>query len=78
MVMENNGYVLPKVQRKQVHDQRYEAIRPNQLWHMDFLQRHISKQKNSVLFIIDDFYLYIRWVALLGEQCSEAVLECFE
>ena len=41
MVMENNGYVLPKVQRKQVHDQRYEAIRPNQLWHMDFLQRHI-------------------------------------
>jgi transposase-like protein len=28
MVMENNGYVLPKVKRKQSHDQRYEAIRP--------------------------------------------------
>ena len=54
MVMENNGYVLPKVHRKQAHDQRYKAIRPNQLWHMDFLQRHIHKQKISVLFIVDD------------------------
>ena len=36
MVMEEHGYVLPKVKRKEAHDQRYEAIRPNQLWHMDF------------------------------------------
>ena len=78
MVMENNGYVLPKVHRKQAHDQRYEAIRPNQLWHMDFLQRHIHKQKISVLFIVDDFSRYITGFALCDEERSEAVLECFE
>ncbi|MBW6496155.1 MAG: DDE-type integrase/transposase/recombinase [Burkholderiaceae bacterium] len=78
MVMEEHGYVLPKVKRKEAHDQRYEAIRPNQLWHMDFLQRHIHKQKISVLFIVDDFSRYIPGFAMWDEDRSEAVLECFE
>lgn len=78
MVMEEHGYVLPKVKRKEAHDQRYEAIRPNQLWHMDFLTRHVHKQKISVLFIVDDFSRYIPGFALWDEDRSEAVLECFE
>jgi transposase-like protein len=32
-IMEEHGYQTPKVRRQTVHDQRYEALRPNQLWH---------------------------------------------
>jgi len=78
MVMEEHGYVLPKVKRTQAHDQRYEAIRPNQLWHLDFLQRHINKQKVSLLLMVDDFSRYIPGFALCDEDRSEAVFECFE
>lgn len=48
-VLEENGYVPPKVRREPVHDQRYEAVRPNHLWHLDFLHRHVHKQKVHVL-----------------------------
>lgn len=78
MVMEEHGYVTPKVRRVESHDQRYEAVRPNQLWHMDFLQRHINKQKISVLFLVDDFSRYIPGFAVWDEDRSEAVFECFE
>jgi len=78
MVMEEHGYVTPKVRRVESHDKRYEAVRPNQLWHTDFLQRHINKQKISVLFFIDDFSRYITGFALWDEDRSDAVFECFE
>ena len=78
MVMEEHGYVTPKVRRTEAHDRRYEAVRPNQLWHMDFLQRHINKQKISVLFLVDDFSRYIPGFAVWDEDRSEAVFECFE
>jgi transposase InsO family protein len=78
MVMEQHGYVTPKVKRTEAHDQCYEAIRPNQLWHFDFMQRHIHKQKVSVLFLVDDFSRYIPGYALWDEDRAEAVLETFE
>ena len=78
MVMEEHGYVTPKVRRTESHDRRYEAVRPNQLWHMDFLQRHINKQKISVLFLVDDFSRYIPGFAMWDEDRAEAVFECFE
>ncbi len=78
MVMEEHGYVTPKVRRTEAHDRRYEAVRPNQLWHMDFLQRHINKQKISVLFLVDDFSRYIPGFAMWDEDRAEAVFECFE
>src|SRR5690606_28904146 len=37
-VMEDAGYRLPKVERKP-HDKRFEAVRPNHLWHLDFARR---------------------------------------
>jgi transposase len=37
-VMEGAGYRPPKVKREP-HDQRYEAVRPNQMWHLDFVHR---------------------------------------
>jgi len=45
---------------------------------MDFLQRHINKQKISVLFLVDDFSRYIPGFAVWDEDRSEAVFECFE
>jgi transposase InsO family protein len=78
MVMEEHGYVTPKVKRVQAHDRRYEALRPNQMWHMDFLQRHIHKQKVSLLFLVDDFSRFIVGFGLWDEERVAAVLECFE
>jgi len=78
MVMQQHGYVTPKVKKVESHDQRYEAVRPNQLWHLDYMQRHIHKQKISVLFLVDDFSRYIPGFALCDEDRSEAVIECFE
>jgi len=77
-VMQQHGYVTPKVKKVESHDQRYEAVRPNQLWHLDYMQRHIHKQKISVLFLVDDFSRYIPGFALCDEDRSEAVIECFE
>ncbi len=78
MVMQEHGYMPPKVKRVESHDQRYEAIRPNQLWHLDYLQRHIHKQKISVLFLVDDFSRYIPGFALTDQDRAETVIECFE
>ena len=41
-VLEEHGYVTPKTRRESGHDQRYEAVRPHQMWHLDFLHRHIN------------------------------------
>jgi len=41
-VMEDAGYRPPKVKREP-HAQRYEALRPNQLWHLAFSDAAVSK-----------------------------------
>lgn len=76
-VLEENGYVTPKVRRKDVHDQRYEAVRPNHLWHLDFLHRHIHKQKVYVLLVIDDYSRFIVGGALWDGERVAAVQETF-
>ncbi len=76
-VLEENGYVTPKTRRQQEHDNRYEAVRPNQLWHLDFLHRHIHKQKVYVLIILDDFSRFITGGALWDGERVGAVIETF-
>jgi putative transposase len=76
-VLEANGYVTPKVRRDPVQDQRYEAVRPNHLWHMDFLHRHIHKQKVYVLLIVDDHSRFIVGGALWDGERVAAVQETF-
>ena len=39
-VMTDAGYRPPKVKREP-HDERFEAVRPNHLWHLDFVHRHL-------------------------------------
>jgi transposase InsO family protein len=77
-VLEENGYVTPKVKRRDAHDQRYEAIRPNQLWHLDFVHRYVNKQKVYVLFLVDDYSRFLVGAAMWDGERVEAVIEVFE
>ncbi len=77
-VMEEHGYVTPKVRRGDPgHDQRFEAARPNQMWHLDFLHRHIHKQKVYTLLIVDDFSRFIVGGAIWDGERAAAVIETF-
>ena len=76
-VLEENGYVTPKVRREPAHDQRYEAVRPNHLWHLDFLHRYVHKQKIYVLLVLDDYSRFIVGGALWDGERVAAVQETF-
>ncbi len=77
-VLEEHGYVPPKVRRQEVHDQTYEAVRPNHLWHLDFLHRHIHKQTVYVLIVLDDWSRFIVGGALWDGERVAAVQETFQ
>ncbi|MHB2018760.1 MAG: DDE-type integrase/transposase/recombinase, partial [Candidatus Xenobia bacterium] len=49
----------------------------NHLWHLDFLHRHIHKQKVYVLLIIDDYSRFIVGGALWDGERVAAVMETF-
>lgn len=76
-VLEGHGYVPPKVRRTSDHNQRFEAVRPNQMWHLDFLHRHINKQRVYVLLILDDFSRFIVGGAIWDGERVSAVQETF-
>jgi len=78
VVMEANGYVTPRTKRTEVHDRRYEAVRPNQLWHADFLSRYVHKQLIRVLFFIDDYSRFIVGWNIFDEERAAAVIETFQ
>jgi len=78
VVLDANGYVTPRTKRTEVHDRRYEAVRPNQLWHADFLSRYINKQLIRVLFFIDDYSRFIVGWNIFDEERASAVIETFE
>ena len=77
-VMEANGYVSPKVKRRNVHDRRYEAIRPNHLLHLDFLHQYISKLNVYVLLLLDDYSRFIVGAQLWEGEQADIVLKTFE
>jgi len=76
-VMIEAGYRPPRVKARG-HDERFEAVRPNQLWHMDFVHRYINRAKVYTLILQDDCSRYVPgWAVAEGEQ-SDAVIESFE
>ena len=77
-VLEQHGYVTPKVRREEGHDKSFEAVRPNQLWHLDFLHRHINKQKIYVLVILDDYSRFIVGAAIWDGERVGSVIDTFE
>lgn len=76
-VMEEAGYRPPKV-RRDPHDKRYEAVRPNQLWHLDFLHRHIHKANTFTLILLDDFSRYVPGHGVSDAERAEVVIRTFE
>jgi transposase InsO family protein len=76
-VMEDAGYRPPKVKREP-HDHRYEAIRPNQLWHLDFVHRHINRASVFTLILIDDFSRFVvGYGVVIDAERADMVIEAF-
>lgn len=76
-VMEDAGYRPPKV-RREPHDQRYEAVRPNHLWHLDFVQRYINRQTTHTLILLDDYSRYVVGHGVDDAERAGMVIETFE
>lgn len=74
-IMEEHGYVQPKVRRKD-HTGQYEAVRPLQLYHLDFVHFFIHRQKQCMLLMVDDFSRFISgWTLLRSEHADGVIAE---
>ena len=76
-VMEDAGYRPPKV-RRTAHDERFEAVRPNHTWHLDFLHRHINKTSTFTLVLLDDCSRYVVGHGVDDAERADLVIETFE
>lgn len=77
-VMEEQGYVPPKIKVERRPSRRYEAVRPNQQWHLDFVQFFLHKVKLHLLLIEDDYSRYLPGFALCEGERAESVIEAVE
>lgn len=76
-VMEDAGYRPPKVKREP-HDERYQAVRPNHMWHLDFVQRYINRSSTFTLILIDDCSRYVVGHGVDDAERATLVVETFE
>ena len=76
-VMEDAGYRPPKVKREP-HERRYEAVRPNHLWHLDFVQRFIGRASTFTLILIDDCSRYVVGHGVDDAERADMVIGTFE
>lgn len=76
-VMEEVGYRPPKVKREP-HDERFEAVRPNHLWHLDFVHRHINRTSTFNLILIDDYSRFVVGHGTDDAERADLVLDTFE
>jgi len=76
-IMEEHGYVHPKLRRKE-HTGRYEAIRPLQLVHLDFYHFYVHRQKQCLLLILDDYSRFITGFTLLQSEHADGAVQAFE
>lgn len=76
-VMEDAGYRPPKVQREP-HDERFEAVRPNHLWHLDYVHRNINRAETHTLILIDDCARFVTGHGVDDVERAEMVISTFE
>ena len=76
-VMEENGYRPPKV-RSREHDASFEAVRPNHLWHLDFVQRWIGRASTFSLILIDDCSRFVVGHGVDDAEKADLVISTFE
>ena len=77
-IMEENGYTPPKTTIKEVEINRYEAVRPLELVHMDFKHFYINKQKVYLLLLQDDFSRFLCGHRMTDSENIQSVIEAFE
>jgi transposase InsO family protein len=75
--MTDAGYRPPKVKREP-HDERFEAVRPNHLWHLDFVHRNINRSSTFTLILIDDCSRYVVGHGVEDAERAELVVGVFE
>jgi putative transposase len=76
-VMEDAGYRPPKVKREP-HDERFEAVRPNHMWHLDFVHRNINRASTFTLILIDDCARFVTGHGVDDAERAEMVIGTFE
>jgi len=76
-VMVDAGY-RPPGSKKVRHDERYEAVRPNHLWHLDFVQRYINRCSTFSLILIDDHSRFVVGHCVTDAEKAEPMIRCFE
>ena len=77
-VMEEAGYRPPKARPPSRHDKRYEAVRPNHIWHFDFVQRWIGRVSTFTLIIIDDHSRFVVGHGVDDAERADIVIATFE
>lgn len=79
-VMEDNGWVSSYSRKLNVGDEvrRYESIRRNHLWHVDFKHFFINKCKAYLLFIEDDHSRFITGHAFADGERTETIIETLQ
>jgi putative transposase len=76
-VMEDAGYRPPKV-RREPHDERFEAVRPNHLWHLDFVQRYVNRASTFTLILLDDFSRFVVGHGVSDVERADLVIDVFQ
>lgn len=76
-VMEDAGYRPPRVKRKK-HDDRFEAVRPNHMWHLDYVHRHINRANAHTLILLDDCSRFVTGHGVSDAERADFVIETFE
>ena len=76
-IMEEAGYVHPKTRRKESTGE-FEAVRPLQLYHLDFVHFHVHRQKQCMLLMIDDFSRFIPGFALLKSEHANGAIKALD
>ncbi len=76
-VMVDAGYRPPKV-KSEGHDKRFEAVRPNHLWHLDYVQRYINRASTHTLILLDDHSRYVLGHGVDDVERASLVISTFE
>ena len=76
-VMEDAGYRPPKV-RRQEHTKSFEAVRPNHMWHLDFVHRYIGRASTFILILIDDCSRFVVGHGVDDAERADMVITTFE
>jgi transposase InsO family protein len=76
-VMEDAGYRPPRV-RREGHDERFEAVRPNHMWHADFVQRWIGRASTFTLILLDDHSRFVVGHGVDESERADMVIKTFE